>query len=141
MDEPDPKFSTQTKARKAALDILFQADLRREDILHVLWDQQAADERPLRPLTLEIVRGVAEHLEKIDARLRTISDGQWSLERMPRVDRSLARLGVFEMDYTDTPDHVVISEVVELASWLSTDESPSFLNGLLARATGDSTAP
>lgn len=136
----DPKFSTQTKARKAALDILFQADLRGLESGDVLLEAQALAEQPLRPLTCDIVRGVGEHLGAIDRRIgESCADG-WSIERMPRVDRALARMAIFEIDHTDTPAPVVISEIMELASWLSTNESPAFLNGLLGRAVRDTTA-
>lgn len=134
MSDVDPRFSTQTKARKAALDILFQADMRGQDPAQALVEQQGYSEHPYRELTIDIVQGVASHLRDIDQRIAESTDAGWPLERMPRVDRCLARIGIFEIDHTATPDPVVISEIIELASWLSTDDSPAFLNGLLARA-------
>lgn len=134
VDDVDPHFSTQTKARKAALDILFQADARGLEIREVLAAQQGLANHPMRPLTRAIVHGVADHLSSIDQRIAECCTNGWTLERMPRVDRSLARMAIFEIDHTDTPDAVVVSEIMELASWLSTNESPAFLNGLLGQA-------
>jgi transcription antitermination protein NusB len=134
VEDVDPRFSTQTKARKAALDILFQADMRGQDFADALLEQQGYADQTFRALTIDIVQGIAEHERAIDQRIAECADSRWTLERMPRVDRNLARIGIFEIDYRDTPDSVVISEIMELASWLSTDESPAFLNGLLARA-------
>ncbi len=134
MADVDPRFSTQTKARKSALDILFQADARGLSVRDVLEQQRDLAEHPLRELTVAIVEGVAEHQLAIDQRIAECCTNGWTLERMPRVDRNLARMAIFEIDHTDTPDAVVVSEVMELASWLSTNESPAFLNGLLGQA-------
>lgn len=134
MDDVDPHFSTQTKARKAALDVLFQADMRDLDISETLAEQQAIAEPPLREFTVAIVHGVADHQRAIDQRISASCAGGWTLERMPRVDRALARIAMFEIDYTDTPTAVIISEIVELASWLSTEQSPAFLHGVLGHA-------
>ena len=134
-EDVDPRFSTLTKARKQALDILFQADMRELPIDEALAEQQTYAEAVFRPLTTEIVVGVAENLDELDRVIAASSS--WTIDRMPRVDRCLARMGVFEMLHTETPDSVVISEIVELASWLSTDSSPSFLNGLLAQVSTD----
>ncbi|WP_297740558.1 transcription antitermination factor NusB [uncultured Tessaracoccus sp.] len=139
MGDVDPRFSTQTKARKSALDILFQADARGLSIRDVLEQQRDLAERPLRELTEVIVEGVAEHQQAIDQRITESCTNGWTLQRMPRVDRNLARMAIFEIDHTDTPDAVVVSEVVELASWLSTNESPAFLNGLLGQAVRTTT--
>ncbi len=129
-----PHYGAQTKARKAALDVLFAADQRGRDILEAFTESKSLDDRPVRELTNEIVRGVAEHRDAIDRRISEAVTGSWSLDRMPAVDRNLARIAVFEMDHTDTPGSAIISDAVRLASDLSTDESPSFLNGLLSRA-------
>jgi transcription antitermination factor nusB len=88
----------------------------------------------VRELTTRIVHGIAEHQEQIDARIAACLDSSWTLERMPAVDRNLARIAVFELDYTDTPAPVIIAEAVRLAGELSTDGSPGFLNGLLSKA-------
>lgn len=130
----DPKFSTQTKARKAALDILFQADMLGLGFDDVLRHQQELAELPLRPFTIELVQGVAEHQQAIDQRISECCEGGWTLPRMPRVDRNLARIAIYEIDHCETPDAVAIAEAIELASWLSTNGSPAFLNGLLGQA-------
>jgi N utilization substance protein B len=80
-----------------------------------------------------LVEGVTQHRERIDNLLRTYAEG-WELDRMPAVDRAILRLAVFELLYQDdVPDGVAIDEAVELAKQLSTDESPAFVNGLLAK--------
>ncbi len=136
----DPHFSTQTKARKAALDILFQADLLGLDPRDVLREQQALAEHPFRPLTTAIVEGVGEHGEAIDRRIRACTRNGWTIERMPCVDRTLARIAIYEIDHSDVPNAVAIAEALELASWLSTNSSESFLNGLLGQAVRQANA-
>jgi N utilization substance protein B len=79
------------------------------------------------------VRGVVGRWNDINAALTDYSQG-WTLERMPAVDRTILRLGAWEVLWNDEiPDGVAISEAVALATELSTDESPAFVNGLLAR--------
>jgi transcription antitermination protein NusB len=124
------------KARKRALDVLFQADLRDVDPLVVLADAQRLrtedGDTPLNPYAEELVAGVAAHRERIDELLATYSLG-WTIERMPGVDRSILRLGAYELLWGDVPAAVAIDEAVSLARELSTDDSPGFVNGLLAR--------
>ncbi|MCW2811815.1 MAG: nusB [Friedmanniella sp.] len=123
--------STRSKARKRALDILFEADLRGVDPLDTLDARTEAADPPVRDYTSELVRGVMAHRSEIDSRIEAcISDG-WSLRRMPRVDRTAARIAVFEIDHVAIPDAVAISEAVALVSDLSTDDSPAYLSGLL----------
>jgi N utilization substance protein B len=87
----------------------------------------------INPYTLEIVEGVVSQQTAIDEFLETYSQG-WTLERMPSVDRIILRIGTWELLYNDdVPDGVAVSEAVALAKTLSTDESPSFINGLLGR--------
>jgi N utilization substance protein B len=121
------------KARKKALDVLYEADLRGLSAVEVL-DAKADDaEQTVNPYTSELVYGVAEHADRIDDLLSTYSQ-DWSLERMPAVDRNLLRIGAYELLWRDdVPPAVAISEAVELAKSLSTEESASFVNGLLAR--------
>jgi N utilization substance protein B len=121
------------KARKKALDVLYEADLRGISAVEVL-DTKADDaEQTVNPYTSELVYGVVEHLDRIDDLLSTYSQG-WTLERMPAVDRNLLRIGTYELLWRDdVPPAVAISEAVSLATSLSTDESASFVNGLLAR--------
>ena len=128
-------MAARSKARKRALDLLFEADQRSLNVSALLADRQnnPGDQRPLNPYTVEIVEGVVVHWAEIDELLTTYSHG-WTLPRMPGVDRSILRLGAWEVVWNDqVPDGVAISEAVELARTLSTDDSPSFVNGLLAR--------
>lgn len=126
-------MTARGKARKKALDVLYEADLRGISAVEVL-DTKADDaEQTLNPYTSELVYGVVEHLDRIDDLLSTYSQG-WTLERMPAVDRNLLRIGTYELLWRDeVPPAVAISEAVALATSLSTEESASFVNGLLAR--------
>ena len=124
------------KARKRALDVLYEADLRSESITKVLAESVARAEGP-RPgyldYAIELVEGVAAHLDRIDELIASYAEG-WTLARMPAVDRNLARIAVFELLYQDDIDSLVaISEAVELAGQISTDDSPRFLGGVLGR--------
>ena len=129
-------MSARRKARKRALDVLYQADLRGEPRLPLLaaYVEQLESPRPAYlPYTVELVEGVDAHAERIDELIATYAEG-WTLERMPVVDRNLARIAVFELLYADDIDPpVAITEAVELARSLSTDDSPRFLNGVLGR--------
>lgn len=129
-DAARPRTSARHKARKHALDLLFEADLRGTDPVATLEERTASD-ATVRELTAEIVRGVAANARRIDSEVAArLSDG-WTLERMPRVDRILARMATYELLFTTTEPSVVVSEAVTLASELSTDESPAFLNAVL----------
>ena len=126
-------MAARSKARKRALDILYASEMRSEDPVEAL-DRAIADgEGPTNAYTATRVRGVVEHQERIDELLSTYSQG-WTLARMPAVDRNVLRLGVFEvLDADDVPDVVAVTEAMALVTELSTDESPAFVNGLLAR--------
>ncbi|MBK9696790.1 MAG: transcription antitermination factor NusB [Propionibacteriaceae bacterium] len=124
--------STRTKARKRALDILFEADLRGTAVLAALESHTEQAEPPVRPFTAELVRGVERHRTQIDQYLAESLAAGWSLERMPRVDRNLARLAIYEIVYTDLADEIALAECIGLSEELSTDSSPQFLNGLLS---------
>ncbi|HEX9537090.1 MAG TPA: transcription antitermination factor NusB [Streptosporangiaceae bacterium] len=123
----------RSKARKRALDVLFEAEVRDEPVLEML-DQRADQASPPVPeYARELVRGVQAHRERIDELLGQYAQG-WSLDRMPAVDRNLLRIGLYELLWADdVPDAVAISEAVMLARDLSTEASPAFVNGLLAR--------
>ncbi|TAK69563.1 MAG: transcription antitermination factor NusB [Actinomycetota bacterium] len=128
-------MSARGKARKRALDVLFEADLRGSDPLVVLADRSTGP-TPLNPYVAELVQGVTSHRDRIDELLSTYAVG-WTLDRMPAVDRNALRIGVYELLWCDdVPDAVAISEAVTLVRELSTDESPAFVNGLLARLLG-----
>jgi transcription antitermination protein NusB len=129
--QPVKRGSTRTKARKRALDLLFEADLRELPAEEVLAAHTEQAEPAVRPFTATLVSGVVEHRDELDALIAAQLPDGWTLERMPRVDRNLARLAVFELTHTDTDAAVVLAEAVGLAGELSTDDSPSFLNGVL----------
>ncbi|MFI2371488.1 transcription antitermination factor NusB [Streptomyces sp. NPDC018833] len=131
-------MAARNKARKRAFQILFEADQRGASVQTVLadWVRHArSDDRqpPVAEYTMDLVEGYAEHAARIDELIATYAVG-WTLDRMPVVDRNILRLGAFELVWMDeTPDAVVIDEAVQLAKEFSTDESPSFVNGLLGR--------
>ena len=126
-------MAARSKARKRALDILFEAELRGLPTLELLSERQSLGEVPVQPYAADLVRGVATHRERIDE-LISWNLVDWTLERMPAVDRNILRIGVYELLWAaDVPDGVAISEAVALAQDLSTDNSPSFVNGVLAR--------
>lgn len=132
--KPPRKLSTRSKARKRALDILFEAEIRRLSPVEVLTERDHDDVTPpVRVFTHELVHGVTEHLDSIDARIRAALAAGWTLERMPRIDRLMSRIAVFEIEHTDVDNIVAISEAVAMVDDLSTDDSPPFVNGLLAR--------
>jgi N utilization substance protein B len=130
--------AARSKARKRALDILFASELRSEDPVVALDRAIAAGEGPTNDYTATLVRGVVEHLERIDEVLTTYSQG-WTLARMPAVDRNVLRIGVYELLWgdDDVPESVAVSEAMHLVQDLSTDESPTFVNGLLGAIQRD----
>jgi len=124
------------KARKRALDVLYESDLRGLPITDVLSSYLQRLERP-RPehieYSIKLVEGVAEQHARIDELIASYAEG-WTLDRMPVVDRNLARIAVYELLFVDEiDDPVAITEAVELAKTLSTDDSPRYLNGVLGR--------
>ncbi len=126
-------MSARGKARNRALDVLFEAEQRSLSAFDVLRSRREQTDQIVNPYTLEIVEGVVSHQAAIDEFLETYSQG-WTLERMPSVDRIILRIGTWELLYNeDVPDGVAVSEAVALAKTLSTDESPTFINGLLGR--------
>ncbi|ROS74535.1 transcription antitermination factor NusB [Cellulomonas sp. PhB143] len=128
-------MKARTKARKRALDVLFEADQRGSDAGTLLADRlvEPGTEAALPQYSVDLVEGVLARRERIDELLATYSHG-WTVERMPSVDRALLRIGTWEILYNDdVPDAVAIDEAVDLARALSTDESPDFVNGLLGR--------
>ncbi|MFJ4038805.1 transcription antitermination factor NusB [Microbacterium sp. NPDC090007] len=131
-------MSARTKARKRALDILFQADVRGEELAIMLATEatRAASEPDRQASWLyarDIVDGVIDNRDAIDEQITTFAK-DWSLQRMPAVDRALLRIGAWEILYNDeVPTAVAIDEAVELAKEFSTDDSGSFVHGVLAR--------
>ncbi len=126
-------MSARSKARKRALDVLFESELRGSPTLELLAERITLGSPPVPPYAADLVRGVTVHSARIDELLSEYAEG-WTLERMPAVDRNVLRIGVYELLWApDVPDNVAISEAVLLAQDLSTDASPAFVNGLLAR--------
>ena len=128
-------MGARTKARKRALDLLVEAEQRKVNVAELLRQRLAAPvtEAPLSEFTADLVTGVVEHWTQVDELIATYSQG-WTLQRMPAVDRAILRLGAYEVLFsTDVPEGVAISEWVALATELSTDDSPRFVNGLLGR--------
>ena len=139
-------MSARSKSRKRAIDILFGADLRELPIAALLDEEAArAEANPQRESSWayarDIVEGVDSHLSDLDAAIRSHADG-WPLERMPVLDRAIARIGAWEILYNDdVPDGVAIAEAVESASVLSTEDSAGFLNGVLGAIARDKAQP
>ncbi|CAB4606847.1 unannotated protein [freshwater metagenome] len=138
-------MSARTKARKRAVDAVFAADLRKISPLSLLDDvaDMAADRQNQDAIfgyARAIVQGVVDHHEEIDDLLETYSQG-WALDRMPNLDRAILRVAVWEILHNpDVPDAVAVNEAVEMAKELSTDDSGSFVNGLLSRIASTKTA-
>lgn len=126
-------MSARSKARRRALDILFEAEQRAVSPVEALQGRREKTDTVINEYSVEIIEGVMAYGAQIDEFLSTYSQG-WTLDRMPSVDRMILRVGAWELLYNDdVPDTVAVSEAVQLATMLSTDESPAFINGLLGR--------
>ena len=124
-------MAARSKARKRALDILFESEARGVEAAVVLDERVVAGDPPINEYTVSLVRGVAQHAARIDELVSSYAQG-WTLDRMPAVDRNVLRVGVYEILYVeDVPDAVAVSEAINLVRDLSTDESPTFVNGVL----------
>ncbi|MFE6648488.1 transcription antitermination factor NusB [Nocardioides sp. NPDC057772] len=128
--------TARSKARKRALDVLFAAEARGLSAGDLLDQQIGEGEVPNNPFTVKIVRGVVAEAERIDALISAFAK-DWTLVRMPAVDRNVLRIGVWEILDGDVAAEVAISEATALVTELSTDESPSFVNGVLAAVAKD----
>ncbi|MEY3710342.1 MAG: hypothetical protein RLZZ99_163 [Actinomycetota bacterium] len=124
-------MSTRSKARKAALDFLYESDIRNRPAMEILQSRVTELEYPVREFTRELVNGVSENRERIDEIIAMRAKG-WDLDRMPVLDRNILRLGTFEILWSETvPIGVAVDEAVELAKTLSTEDSPNYVNGVL----------
>jgi len=124
--------SARSKARKAALDLLYEGDIRNRPSLELLNERITTLDYLIRDYTKNLVTGVSEKKSKIDEIILMRAKG-WDLDRMPVLDRNILRLAAYELLWlTDIPENVAISEAVELAMSLSTDESANYINGVLA---------
>jgi len=124
--------STRSKARKAALDLLYEGDIRSRSAAELLNTRKNELEYLIREYTEFLVAGVVEKRERLDE-IISMRAKDWDLDRMPVVDRNILRLGTFELLWgNDLPEGVAISEAVELAKTLSTEDSATYINGVLA---------
>ena len=125
-------MASRREARRVAIDILYQADLMDRDPSEVLQDWREAG-REVPVFARELVDGVSEKMPSIDLELEEHSE-DWPVARMPVLDRTILRVGLYEVRWReDVPTSVAISEAVEAANELSTDDSGRFVNGVLGR--------
>ena len=132
-------MSARSKARKAALDLLFEADIRGTQAHEILAQRESLDQgpdtMPIREYTKELVIGVGAHKRKIDELISTYAQG-WDMDRLPTVDRNILRLGIYEILWCPgIPDGVAIDQALSMAQELSTDESAGFIHGVLGRVS------
>lgn len=126
-------MSARGKARRRAVEILFEAEQRSEDAREVMERRRLHSDSLVSPYAEELVLGVTTRRGELDEYLETYSQG-WTLERMPAVDRNVLRVGAWELLFNDdVPDGVAVAEAVNLAKELAGDDSPRFVNGLLGR--------
>lgn len=130
-------MSARGKARKQALDILYEADIRSVNPSAILEARDVVEEgpdaRPIREFTRELVGGVVAHTRKIDELISTYAQG-WDMDRLAAVDRNILRLGIYEIIWSDeVADGIAIDEAISLAQELSTDDSSTFIHGLLGK--------
>jgi N utilization substance protein B len=125
--------STRSKARKAALDLLYESDIRKTSPQTLLTKRVTELEYVIRDFTKDLIDGVESHRRKIDELITTYSQG-WDMDRMPVIDRNILRLGIYELLWSESvPTSVAISEALELAQTLSTDDSSKYINGVLSK--------
>lgn len=138
-------MSARSKARKRALDALYAADISKLDPAVLLSEtlsqvSERQNQQAIFDYAETLVNGYRSNSQNIDAQLQGLSDG-WKLERMPALDRAILRIGAWEILFNDeVPAEVAISEAVALAGEYSTDDSPKFVNGVLARLAKSATA-
>jgi len=125
--------TARSTARKRALDVLYETDLRGTSAVDTVAERIAVADPPVPEYAVTLVEGVAGHRARIDEIIASYAEG-WTIDRMPTVDRNILRIGVYELLWCDdVPDAVAVDEAIELAKALSTGDSPRFVNGLLGR--------
>ncbi len=125
-------MSARRKARKRALDFLYEADIRSARAIDLL-ESRGEIELSERDYVLELLLGVETNALKIDELITTYAQG-WDMDRMPAIDRNILRISLFEILFkNDLDDQVAASEAVEIASELSTEDSAKYINGVLGR--------
>lgn len=130
-------MSARSKARKQALDLLYETDIRGTNLVETLVSRdvpaEGPDARPIRDYTRDLVNGVSENRRKIDELITTYAQG-WDMDRLPAVDRNILRLGIYEILWAkDVPTGVAIDEALLLAKELSSDDSSKYIHGVLGR--------
>ncbi len=130
-------MSARSKARKQALDILYESDIRSSDALATLEARDVVEDgpeaQPIRDFTKELISGVTQNKRKIDELIATYAQG-WDMDRLAAVDRNILRLGIYEIVWSDElADGIAIDEALTLAKDLSTDDSANFIHGLLGK--------
>ena len=130
-------MSARSKARKQALDLLYETDIRGTNLVETLASRdipaEGPDARPIREYTKELVNGVSDNRRKIDELITTYAQG-WDMDRLPAVDRNILRIGIYEILWsTDVPMSVAIDEALILAKELSSDDSSKYIHGVLGR--------
>ena len=130
-------MSARSKARKQALDLLYETDIRGTDLVKTLEERDipadGPDARPIREFTRELVNGVYDNRRKIDELITTYAQG-WDMDRLPAVDRNILRLGIYEILWSNSvPTSVAIDEALDLAKELSSDDSSKYIHGVLGR--------
>ena len=129
-------MSARTRARRRALELLFESEARGIDISVLVPLRSSDPDYPMKAYAVQIVDGVTAHLDEIDELIRTYARG-WSLDRMPAVDRAILRIASWEILHNDEIDApVAISEAQTLAQDFSTDDSPGYVSGVLSRIAG-----
>lgn len=130
-------MSARSKARKQALDLLYEADIRGGSALEILQSRDTPEEdpeaRPIRDFTKELISGISDNTRKIDELITTYAQG-WDMDRLPAVDRNILRLAIYEIVWSsDLADGIAIDEALTLAKELSTDESAGYIHGVLGK--------
>jgi N utilization substance protein B len=118
--------------------VLYESEVRGLSLDGTLQQRLDDQDPPVADYTVELVRGVVDQQEAIDELIGRYSK-EWTLSRMPAVDRNALRLALFEMGHAEVPPEVAIDEAVDLVTELSTDESPAFVNGVLGAILRDGT--
>jgi N utilization substance protein B len=127
--------SARSKARKRALDLIYASEMRNRSAVEALEEHRVSG--PVNDYTVDLVHGVTDHRARLDEVISSYAK-DWSLERMPAVDRNVLRMATYEVLYVDdVPDAVAVSEALNLVRELSTDESPAFVNGVLGNIVRD----
>ncbi|NBQ66177.1 MAG: transcription antitermination factor NusB [Actinobacteria bacterium] len=126
-------MSSRSKARKAALDLLYESDIRKASVADLLFKRITEMDYQAREFTKELISGIDSNRRKIDELIATYAQG-WDMDRMPVLDRNILRLAIFELLWSKTvPEAVAISEALELATSFSTEESSKYINGVLSK--------